>query len=549
MVTALLLLAALAGSPASTPAAPRPPREDVARRNAAARADTTPRTLLWAIDGLSFEAFTEARARGLFRRFPNAGRHIAPYPSMSHPSWTELTGARRVFGERANIRTVEARWFDLDAMRVADDPRQVFARQAAPFNYMRAFDWFADPLSEPLMYFKGDALPDKELADAERDVLEHFSGRQYTVFIGGVDAIAHTQRGVLFGYLRRLDAMMTRVIDSLERRGGAPVHHVIVSDHGNAGRFVEGAAESYLTPVSLANAFRSAQLVRRDTGSLTAPNQAAVVTIALASMVNVYVADLSRRRAFAEAAVRDSAVDLVTWLEVRPADRYVTVVSGRGETRVRWGTTASGGFVYAVEAVRGNPLALPAEWFSPASAPRWLADSVTRATVTTSAYPDALNRLVRSAAKEVENAPDLIVNLRDGFAFDGDFGKYVRMVRTHGALGARATFGLVATTHRQVPAALRSHEVLGAIGLTPDSLFRRVLARAPHDARALADSLAGAAPRLSTGRDDESTDASFLRRVAPLVQSAGYFDAGTMRALVTAARPDSGARAARDRRV
>ncbi len=536
MRAALLLLTALAGATAPPPATAQSP--------------TPARTLLWAIDGLSFEAFTEARSRGLFRRFQYAGRHIAPYPSMSHPSWTEITGARRVFGERANIRTVEARWFDLDAMRVADDPRQVFARQAAPFNYMRAFDWFADPLTEPLMYFEGHALRDKELDDAERDVLERFSGQHYTVFLGGVDAIAHTQRGVLYPYLRRLDAMMTRVIDSLERRGGAPVQHVIVSDHGNAGRFAEGATESYLTPVSLTRAFRAAKLVRRDTGALTAPNQAAVVTIALASMVNVYFADLSRRRAFAEAAVQDSAVDVVTWLEVLPDDRYITVLSrARGETRIRVRLTAADGFAYAVEAVRGNPLALPPSWFSPATAPRWLDDSTTRAALTTSAYPDALHRLARSAAKEVENAPDLIVNLRDGFAFDGDFGRYVRMVRTHGALGARATLGLVATTHTPVPAALRSQEVLAAVGLSPDSLYRRVLARAPHDVRALADSLAGAPARLSTGRDDEGADASFLRRVAPLVQSAGYFDAGILRALFTAARPDSVARTARDRRV
>jgi hypothetical protein len=545
MVTTLLLLVSLAAS-----AAPAPARPLHARADGRTAADSTPRTLLWAIDGLSYEAFTDARARGLFRRFVFAGRHIAPYPSMSHPSWTELTGARRLFGERANIRTVEARWFDLDAMRVADDPRQVFARQAAPFNYMRAFDWFADPLSEPLMYFKGDALPNQELADAERDVLEHFTGRQYTVFIGGVDAIAHTQRGVLPGYLRRLDAMMTRVIDSLDRRGGAPVQHAIVSDHGNAGRFAEGTGESYLTPVTLARAFRTAQLVRRDTGALTAPDQAAVVTIALASMANVYFADLSHRRRFAEAAVQDSAVDLVTWLEVTDTDRYVTILSGaRGESRLRWRRTANGQLAYQLDAVRGNPLAVPVDWLSHPGAPRWVDDSVTRAHSTNSPYPDALNRLVRSAMKEVENAPDLIVNLRDGYVMAGDMGRYVRMVRTHGALGARASLGVVATTHTPLPEALRSQEVLAAIGLTPDSLFRRVLARAPHDARALADSLAAQPPRLATGRDDESTDASFLRRVAPLVQSAGYFDATTMRTLFAATRPDATARTTTTRRV
>jgi hypothetical protein len=141
---------------------------------------------------------------------------------------------------------------------------------------------------------------------------------------------------------------------------------------------------------------------------------------------------------------------------------------------------------------------------------------------------------VRSASKEVANAPDLIVNLRDGFCADGDFGRYVRMVRTHGALGNRATMGLLATTHTALPASVRSSEILPLVGLAADTLFRRSLALAPHDAHALADSLMTAPARVPTGRDDDSPDATFLRRVKPLVASAGYFNAGTMRALFAA---------------
>jgi hypothetical protein len=526
MVTALLLLAALAGaarhpSPSAPPAAPA-------------------RTLVWAIDGLSFDAFAVAQQRGLFRRFRFSGRHVAPYPSMSHPAWTEITGARRLFGARGNIGTVEARWFDLDAMRVEDDPRQVFARQAAPFNYMRAFDWFFDPLSEPLMYFKGQTLADRELAEAERHVLDHFRGAHQVVFVGGADAIAHTQRGLLYDYLRRLDAMMSRVADSLDRRGGAPVEHWIISDHGNTGAFAEGARERYLTPVSLAAAFRRARLVRRDTGALTHPDQAAVVTIALANMVNVYFADLTRRRAFALAAGLDSAVELVTWLEVRDDDRWVVVHGGaRGEAELRWRTAPDGTLAYAYTRITGNPLALPDSFVSRGDVRRWIPDPIARQATMYGPYPDALHRLVRSALKDVANAPDLIVNLREGFCWAGDFGALVRMVRTHGSLGARATLGLVASTATPIPEAVRSAEVLALTGLSPDTLFRRVLARAPHEATTLADSLAAAPLAIPTGRDDDTPDASFLRRIQPLVRSTGFFDQVAMRALFTKATTDA----------
>lgn len=75
------------------------------------KADTAPiaphaRQLLLAVDGLSWEAFTEARRRGMFRRFRYAGRSVAPYPSMSHPSWTEIIGTRRMFGARASLGVV-----------------------------------------------------------------------------------------------------------------------------------------------------------------------------------------------------------------------------------------------------------------------------------------------------------------------------------------------------------------------------------------------------------------------------------------------------------
>src|SRR4051812_47045819 len=56
--------------------------------------------LILAVDGFSWDAFQEAQRRGLFKRFKYSAKHVAPYPSMSHPSWTEIIGTRRVFGER-----------------------------------------------------------------------------------------------------------------------------------------------------------------------------------------------------------------------------------------------------------------------------------------------------------------------------------------------------------------------------------------------------------------------------------------------------------------
>jgi hypothetical protein len=257
-------LGSLAGAPA--PAAPP----------AAAR----PRRLIVAADGVSAEAFAEARRRGLFGRFRHVARHVAPYPSLSTPSWVEVFGTARLFGARGMAPAVEARWLDAGTGRMVDDVREVVARHASPYAHYRAFDSFYDPITEPLMFLPGRTLAERELAMTERAILDGFAApsdrREFVAYVGGSDATAHTHLGELAGYLTRLDAMLARVTDSLAARG-TPVELWMVSDHGNVGAFREGARERTLTPFSLAGAIRRAGLVRVDTGAVDRPDEVAVV--------------------------------------------------------------------------------------------------------------------------------------------------------------------------------------------------------------------------------------------------------------------------------
>ncbi|MEQ1692709.1 MAG: hypothetical protein ABMA00_15570, partial [Gemmatimonas sp.] len=494
------------------------------------RQTTTPtppsrRQLFLAVDGVGWEAFTHARSLGLFKRFRHAGRMIAPYPTMSHPSWTEIIGTKRAYGERGRLSTVEARWFDLDAMRVFDDPRQVIARQASPYNYMRAFDTFFDPLIEPLMYFPGRRLFDREIEETERAILEGFTGPRYNAYVSGTDAMAHTHKGDLYAFLTDLDAMIERVVGTLDARGDS-VDVWMVSDHGNVGAFVEGSAESYLTPVSMNAAIGRAGMVRRDTGTVRDSNEVAVVTIALASMVNVYFPDLSRRRRFANEVLKERGVSVVTWMEVSDTERRIIVRSANDdEAAVQW-RRANGGaeYEYAYLVRAGNPLALPDSLHSREGSLRWIADSVARRVSMDGPWPDALRRLVESAEKQVENAPDLIVNLADGYAHDGDFGRVVRMVRTHGSLSARATFGIVASTATPLPLDVRADEVTTYMRVTPRQLLRNATWLRPTNPDSTARALARASPQLATSHADHSADADFLRRARPVVQSIGFFD-------------------------
>ena len=462
----------------------------------------TVRQLFLGVDGVGWETFQYAQQHGLFKRFTHAGRMIAPYPAMSHGSWTDIMGARRVFGDRGRLPTVEAKWFDLEQMRVADDPRLVFARSASPYNYMRAFDTYFDPLLEPLLYFPGHRLFDRELDETERAILDGFTGDRYTVYISGTDAMAHTHLNELHAYLVQLDAMIEHVVTALESRSG-PVDVWLVSDHGNAGAFREGDPESYLGIVNIDRAIARAGLVRQDTGTVTDSSHVAVVTLALASMIDLYFPDLSKRRRLVDEVLHEGGVSLATWLEVTDSARAIIVRSAtNGEAKVLWrdapgGASRDASFEYAYVATSGNPFMLPESLISSPTAMRWIADSTMRNATIDGPFPDALHKLVASAAKSVENAPDLIINLDDAYAHEGELSRIVRMVRTHGSLSSRSSLGVIASTRSIVPHDVRAEEVADVMHVAPRALFKNAEWLHPRDVRAAAESLARASP-LST---------------------------------------------------
>ncbi len=510
-----------------------------------AQARASPRTLVFAIDGLAYDAFLVARERGLFKRFGHHGGLVATYPAMSNPSWTEVFGTRRVFGNaQGNIRTAEAAYFDLDAMRVVDDPRNVVNRQANPYHYTRVLDYFFDPLAEPLMYLPNRRLLDRELTELEREVTSRFTDDHFIAYVSGVDAVAHTHAGALYSYLRQLDATIERIHRHFTARG----EHVsmwIVSDHGNAGGFAEGGAEVPLRVTSLRDAAAAAGLRLVERGRMTGNDEVAIPVLALGSLAGVYFGDLARRRDFSSAALRNPAVDLVTWLEVegtRDAERHVVIRGRLGrEARLHWRRRGDR-LEVAYLAMTGNPLDVPDRLVSRAGAMRYVSDRAMFEGTRGGNYPDAPFRLVESAEKSVENAPDLMVNLRDGFAFEGTLTRYVEMVRTHGSLSARSTLGVVASSGGRIPPRVRGRDVLALLGIREETLFHRVQNLMRTDpAETLRRVREGAGHGVPTGIDDDSPDLRFLRRGRPLAASMDVFTAADLREFAALLpRSDSG---------
>ena len=77
-------------------------------------------------------------------------------------------------------------------------------------------------------------------------------------------------------------------------------------------------------------------------------------------------------------------------------------------------------------------------------------------------YPDPLRRVWRAFHGLVDNPPDLIVNLRDGSCYGSAFFNFMvkMMASTHGSLNRMNSTTFVMTTLGELPAAMRSEDVL-----------------------------------------------------------------------------------------
>ena len=87
------------------------------------------------------------------------------------------------------------------------------------------------------------------------------------------------------------------------------------------------------------------------------------------------------------------------------------------------------------------------------------ADALLAATATHT-YPAPLQRLWRAHLALVENPPDVLLSLADGF-FSGakSFGGSVRVALTHGSLNARNSTAFIFSTIGRLPEVLRSADV------------------------------------------------------------------------------------------
>lgn len=423
-------------------------------------------TIVLAVDGFSYYAFQQAQQQGLFKEFTSAGAHVSPFPSMTDLSWSTVANTAELFGAAGRIKSVEATYFDESSQSIQGDPRDYYRRLAFPKYYMGAFDAFFNPYVEALMYFPTEEVPKLEVKTVVDDLLSAKPKKFLTGYVGAVDSTAHTQLNRLYPVLKTLDSEVKRLIKSYKEKG-QDVEVVLVSDHGNIGRFQEGKAEQELNGVEVADVVKRAGM--NFVQQLKEDKDVAIPLLALGSWAPVYLKDRKNMKSLIQEFRKEAWFDMAVFVNRNnTSETLMTVVTGQGEAQVQFDKNKN---LYTYLPTQGNPLQIPKQFHSSVAAAKQLTSTEAFTAANGTLYPDSLFRIIESASERNFDFPDFVLTIKDGNFIKNSLGAFAKMYRTHGSLTAASSFGLIASNKRKVPGQIRSKDILPFIGVEAKDLF------------------------------------------------------------------------------
>lgn len=437
------------------------------RKPAEAAIPARTQLILLGVDGFSYNAFHAGRARGLFKDFNNIGAHVAPFPTMTDLSWSNMMHTTDVFGDQGRIKDVEATHFDDATQSIKGDPRDYYQRLGHPKYYMGAFDNVFNPYLEALVYFPTEEIPRMEIRSVVDQLLAAKEAPILTAYIGSVDSTAHTQGNRLIPVMIDLDKELTRLIQGFREKGIEP-DIMMVSDHGNIGRFLEGNEEGVLNGVEIEPIIKRAGL--SSVQQLLEPKDVAIPLLALGTWAPVYFKDRGNRAAFIGEFVKESWFDQALYVN-RNNDKetVVTVISAQGRATVRYDKVAKQYFYTPVE---GNPLGLEEKWINSSAKAVAIPEAWAMNATLSSPYPDVLHRIARAGSFEQFDFPDLIITLKDGNFIKGPLAAMTKMYRTHGSLSKGSSLGIVVSNKdHQIPGMVRGENILPMLGVNAKNLY------------------------------------------------------------------------------
>jgi hypothetical protein len=379
--------------------------------------ETRPRRLLLCLDGVPHKLIEAARQRGLFDGFGPPTRLLSPFPTMTNVALSAMFGATPPAG-------YESLYFDRAAGELRGGIKKYIGRRTPdkiPSSYMDDLD-YQEPLPfEFLIYVAPDTVWRTDMQRFRERFRSAPQTRDYFAFLKATDGLLHSQGPARLNVaLESLD----KILKEIQSYCGAETEIVMFSDHGM--NLEENRR------VALASTLR-----RRGF-------QVVIPAFGLCSYVAMYCRD-QRLPEVARASVEIEGVDLAVYKD----GAAVVIESERGQARIEAGEE---GLRYVVGS--GDPLELSSFNNGFKTDQEWFAETAGHK------YPDAVPNIYKSLfTPRVQHTADILISLKDGYYYGwSPFGRFVRLLATHGNALQSSSNAFLMSTHREFPAHVRADD-------------------------------------------------------------------------------------------
>ena len=398
------------------------------------QAKARPRRLLLGLDGVPHKIIQAAKQRGMFDAFKSPARLLSPFPTMTNVALSAMFGATPPAG-------YESLYFDRNTGQMAGGIRKYIGRRTPdkiPSSYMDALDYQEPLMFEFLIYVAPERVWRADMRRFRERFLEAPQTRDYFGFLKATDGLLHAQGP------ERLDvalAALDKILNEIRKASGSETEIVLFSDHGM--NLEENRRVSLITHLTR-RGFTVTGQPMNNRRSLSIP------TFGLCSYVAVYCNHPDLIPETTDALIELDGVDFLIFRD----QGTVALKSLRGTAQIQ----RSGDDSYRYLPNHGDPLSLgptiqilraggkideqgfvsAADWFDSTNNHR---------------YPNAVTNIYKSLfTNRVQHTADILVSLDDGYYYGWSaFGKFVRLLATHGNALASSSNAFLMSTHREFP--------------------------------------------------------------------------------------------------
>jgi hypothetical protein len=321
----------------------------------------------------------------------------------------------------------ESLYFDRDAGGLRGGIRKYIGRRTpdkVPSSYMDDLD-YQEPLPfEFLIYVAPDSIWRADMQRFRERFRSAPPDRDYFAFLKATDGLLHAQGPKRLAVaLESLDKILTEI----RAYCGNETEIVMFSDHGM------NLEENQRVPLNLT--------VRRR------GFKAVIPAFGLCSYAAVYCRDDQEIPKLARALAETTGVDFAVYKD----GAEVVVESESGQARIEHNPESES---YRYVNLSGDPLQLSGSHSGFATDKEWFEKTAEHR------YPDAPANIYKSLFRSrVKHTADVLVSLKDGYYYGwSPFGRFVRLLATHGNALQSSSNAFLMSTHRQLPSYVRADD-------------------------------------------------------------------------------------------